>query len=301
MAKFTENPYDPDEWEKFFISLLPFIHGFGNYERVDSVIGGDLGIDAFSSDGCLYQCYSDQGSLSHSDRYAKQRAKINEDLAKFCTKRTAVAALLNDQMIDRWILVMPMKGDKDLIKYCAKKTAEIRAMALPYVAPGFKVTVLDMRDLAAFETMAKQPVHFIIDAEEPSLDEAMAALEAEKVETLRLKLLRAYPKRKEAKINEALHQQVLNHAYSQNCLDELRDREPSSHRDIQSVVRARERRLVVLGASERENQSEVLREQVDDLLTDIIGAAPLLDAEQRQVIAIGAVADWMMRCPLDFS
>lgn len=48
-------------------------------------LGGDYGIEGFSTDGIAYQCYADQDSLGLRARTDKQKKKLYDDTVKLKT------------------------------------------------------------------------------------------------------------------------------------------------------------------------------------------------------------------------
>ncbi|WP_145724546.1 MULTISPECIES: hypothetical protein [unclassified Nocardioides] len=48
-------------------------------------MGGDYGIEGFSTDGIAYQCYADQDSLGLRARTDKQKKKLYDDTVKLKT------------------------------------------------------------------------------------------------------------------------------------------------------------------------------------------------------------------------
>lgn len=277
------------------------MHGFGNYERVPDRVKGDLGIEAFTVDGLLYQCYADQDSNSADDRYKKQCRKINEDLNKFCNNCGPVQELLGDQIIQTWCLVVPRKDDKRLISYCNKKSKEVLGKNLSYASKTFKVTVIDRRDLVVFERKAQRLDYLYLDVPEPDIELVMLELTGAGLETLKAKVARAYCQYGEDYRENRVRQYVLNGALANNCLTELSERDPQTHRIIFSRITATLRRLEAYGALQRPTPLDVLGAELDQLTIHLEKDVPLIDPNTRQIIVIGAIADWLLQCPLDFA
>lgn len=298
---FADHGFLPQEWQDHFCSLLPLMHGYGNYERVPDRVRGDLGMEAYSTDGKLYQCYADQGSNSTDDRYKKQCKKINDDLNTFCAKHSQIQEVLGDQVIDTWCLVVPRKDDKRLITYCNKKSKEVRAKNLPYASKTFKVVVIEKADLAIWEKRAQRVDYIYVDIPEPDIDAIMAELQNAGLETLRGKVARAYQHADQEERDRRVRNFVLNSALSHNCLTELSEREPQTYRAIASRITATLRRLESYGALPKPTSLEVLGEELAQLESQLHSDAPILDPNSRQIIVIGAIADWLLQCPLDFA
>jgi hypothetical protein len=50
--------WDPDGWQAFALQLVQLRHYPQNVQIVPDAVRGDAGIEFFSTDGCLYQCYA---------------------------------------------------------------------------------------------------------------------------------------------------------------------------------------------------------------------------------------------------
>lgn len=287
--------YSPLEWQQHFFDLLPFMHGIAHYTRVPDVDLGDAGLEAFSDDGNAYQCFADQGSNTLTQRYEKQRNKITVDLKKF-SNVAKVAPIVGDQKIARWVLVVPRSDTKKLTAFCNKKTKEIRALNLPYVAADFKVTVVDQTDLRSFE---RQSTVALIRLQAGAVDAGDAA---ERVKTLlpnlEKKLLFVYPDDVERNIRR--EKLLVMNAVGENFLQDLRDAYPQTYESVRSAIRSREQRLVAVGPANQATPRDVFDAELNDLEEVVRRDNGLLDAANRTTIVIGAVTDWLLRCPLDF-
>lgn len=115
-----------DDWENHALRLVSLSFPPGEIQLVPARHRGDLGIDAFSLDGKVFQCYAPEEPLSVADRYAKQRKKINNELTKLRANEKALKDLLGGKLIERWILLIPLFDSRELIRYAAGKADEIK-------------------------------------------------------------------------------------------------------------------------------------------------------------------------------
>src|SRR5262245_25188814 len=96
-----------DEWQDLCLRVLHEHHGAGELIEVPDDDRGDGGLEAFSLDGCAYQCYAPENEpLSAKLRYEKQRDKMTKDVGKFIGNAAKIEALVPEGVkIRRWILL----------------------------------------------------------------------------------------------------------------------------------------------------------------------------------------------------
>ena len=120
--------------------LLKRHYGPGQYVEVPDTDGGDCGLEGYSRDGCLYQCFAAEEPCPNDVLYKRQR-KIARDLGKFAANGHKLELILGDVRIRRWILMVPHFESRHLIEYAVERTNEIRGMNLPYATVDFNVHV----------------------------------------------------------------------------------------------------------------------------------------------------------------
>ena len=111
--------FDGNSWQKYVDSLLNIHYSLlgGVYQCVPAKGGGDAGLEGFSNSGHGYQCYSDEGTLTHKERTKKQKDKITRDLKKLQTNKKFWQDTLQGVKLCRWSLIVPSLDDKDVITH----------------------------------------------------------------------------------------------------------------------------------------------------------------------------------------
>src|SRR4051794_35491340 len=74
-------------WQVHVNAILTIHHQLNvcTYHSVADKVGGDGGLEGFSSDGHAYQCYCDEASVDTADRANKQKRKVTTDIKKLET------------------------------------------------------------------------------------------------------------------------------------------------------------------------------------------------------------------------
>jgi hypothetical protein len=134
--------WEGEEWEKYIQLLLKRHYGPGNYQEVPAKHVGDFGIEGYSTNGCVYQCYATQEPCTTKLRYESQRDKITTDIGKFISNKSNLIQLFGCTSINRWILVVPVSKSALLMQHASTKTEEVLQKQLPYVADDFKIIII---------------------------------------------------------------------------------------------------------------------------------------------------------------
>lgn len=302
MPEKLEN-WDPNDWEEHVYGLLSDRHGALNVSPVPARDKGDWGIDYYSlSDKAVYQCYAAQEPCEVSDRASKQVSKITEDLGKFCRKKNELAKLFGSVQINRWSLVVPLHDSASVNTHLTKKTADVLAAKLPYAAPDFQALIQCPKSFASSSVQAleaRRLAHLIVVQDATQLDRTTWAENASPlVEDLRRKLA----KRVQVSASPDQHTDkaigwFLN---GQNLLQILRSRAPSIHDRVLSAISRRLDLLELAGPSSAASAETALRFEFEGLKAELKREAPHFSDANVHTIAMGALAEWLMRCPLDF-
>src|SRR5260370_21624459 len=133
--------YDGREWQDYCLKLLSVKYAT-ELTMIPDTDRGDLGIEAFSSDGCAFQCYAAAEPLSTAQLYAKQQVKMTRDLKKLRDNAADLLRMLGNVRIRRWVFMVPRHDSKRIVEHGEKKAAELRAAALPHLTNDFVVVVV---------------------------------------------------------------------------------------------------------------------------------------------------------------
>ena len=286
-----------DEWQAYAHKIVQLRHRAENVQAVPDRVRGDAGIEFFSLDGCLYQCYAPEEAADTAKAASAMKAKATRDLKKLEKNQEFIKRLLPS--IKRWILLCPFLDDKSVVAHVRAKGAELRAACPSLLRDDFEALVQSQEDFQAeIEWLRQQslgpPLHIVAPD-----DDAIASAEGEIGERLTAKLRRAFPGASEEKIATQKAGYVRAHLLRENTLEQLRiDHSLLWERSVQ-VLSAEEARLVAVGhgtgAASAQLETSVLR--IEQSLKSDLPNLPTAVATQ---IALGTIGDWLVRCPLDF-
>lgn len=295
-----------NDWQRWATKLLHRRYPPGEYQEVPDGQSGDAGIEGYSLDGCAYQMYGPEGELTFAQRHAKFRDKMAADIKKFIENKDKLSRLLGSLKIRRWILLVPAFDSRELVEHATKKTDEVLKANLPYVdADDFRVVVVN-EDAFALErqhllnqavapivvqtaAVTEQDIEAWTDAESNS--EHLTNLD-DKIQ--RLPTVDTAYKRKQ--FRSAMVKYLL---HGQNVLDALRNY-PDIWADIRRIKSERELYLWTKCISSGEAAGSILQDALNQIRQEVKTRFPALSSGDVEAIAHEAVADWLMRCPLDF-
>jgi hypothetical protein len=295
--------WDPNEWEQHVYGLLQDRHGPLNITKVPARHIGDFGIDYYSlSDRVAYQCYAVQEPCDVKTRAENQKSKITTDIKKFCEKKKELSSLFGTTKIDRWVLVVPLHDSIRVNVHLTSKTTEVRALNLPYTSSGFEATIQDLesfdaKSLEYRERLRKEinlPVKKYTDdeIEQWSEDNPHVANLEKKLK----KRIGADPEQLQQAVREAIGWFL----EQSNTLEALRESAPQLHEMIFEVISRRTDRLRFYGPPSDGTPHHILRTEVEGLINELQERIPNFAASSANLIALGTVTEWLLRCPLDF-
>lgn len=137
--------YEGNSWED--ICQICFKQKYGDDYQEVKASPGDHGIEGFTNSGKVFQCYCPNENYNPDKLYNEQRDKITKDLKKLELFEKQLKKLLGDVKIKEWIFVTPRIDKNDLVKHCTAKTTEYRKKKLAILALDFKVLVQDTQFL----------------------------------------------------------------------------------------------------------------------------------------------------------
>jgi hypothetical protein len=289
-----------DEWQDLCMRVLHEHHPGPEFIEVPDDDRGDAGLEAFSLTGCSYQCYAPEGEpLSTGERYRKQRDKMTEDVGKFVVNTDKIKKVLPpDLKISYWVLLVPYINSRHLVEHGAKKTGEVRTAGLAYAAADIVVVALT---LAAFERAREAVIsRQLTKLSLPPLDAVdYGHLDDELIDRMNSKLGMTAQYADEGKRWHLVNRLLTNYIAGRAHRDHVRDHFSELGDQLEWRLSDLEDRLAVQYALDQSVPDRRLLTVLNDTektVEDVLNT----HVTQSRVIAEGQVADWLMRCPLDF-
>jgi hypothetical protein len=294
----------PGDWEDWINDLLRARYPLGAYQQIPHQHGGDFGIEGFSTDGCAYQCYAPTEPLSVKDRYEAHRNKMTSDIKKFITNAEELLEIFGPLRIRRWLLVVPRHDSAKLVVHAEKKAALVRAANLPYVHPNdFRVGVVTEEDFARERALLASASAVQIHIPAPEIE----ATEEHLLDVGGPRFLR-HLNEKTSRIRQLssasiqqLRQSIISYyVQGQVVLDRMRRDYPEVFEVITQEKAARARQLELESLVTTDDPRERIKYELRTMQHTIHERFPNISSETQTSLAMEALADWLLTCPLSF-
>lgn len=293
---------DPgDDFEQAFWGLLRRRYKPEQLVYIPATMGGDYGIEGYSTDGIAYQCYSDRDSLTLRHRTDKQKAKLLADTSKLKKYASKLEAILDGTNIEHYFLVVPEYHAAELITYANSRAKAVREYNLGFISKTFAIRLKTFDDYpaelaAAIMDGAAQAVVSV-----PEVGDNHVNLFSEETPELarvlegKLGILngdgvnRDIPEFRDRLIRAFLKKDIIMRA--------MRDW-PDTWEAIERQREAREEKLEIendlVSSAPNQRILDLVREYQEQLETSVAGLRQI-DAQR---LAYGQIGEWLMRCPL---
>lgn len=292
-----------DEWQAWVDKLLQRHYGPGGYQKVPDQDRGDAGIEGFTSDGVAYQAYGPVEPLTTAERYEKHRTKITTDINKFMKNAVLLSSIFGNIKICKWVLLVPYFDSKEIVRHAANKTQEVLDAGLPYVTRDFRVAVEDENAFAVERDQLIDARNSLINIKCDETDRLKIGEWVDEndslVKTIESKVAKLPHLQSDFECRKFRDEIIKAYLDGQNALDELR-KYPLVYESVRQVKSQKERYLYLETRSSSDTNSDILKNSVSDLRDTISKQARGISPSVIDSVIWEAIADWIIRCPLDF-
>jgi len=289
---------DGDDWQRLCLSVLREEHR-DDLIPVPDHDRGDAGLEAYTLSGFAFQCYSPQEPLSTGQRYAKQRDKMTVDVGKFIGNGSKLRPMLGTVKIRQWVLLVPVIDSRDLLKHATAQTARMREARLDYADDEIHVVARDIEhyqgSLHAIVNRQLQKLYL-----PPLAEPDYAAVTGDLADTMRAKLSRVQALSDADKTTSYVQLLLTSYLGAREHRDYIRDYYPDLDDALEHELEDLEQRLESEYVLEPEAPERRLLRVKADAEERVRRALSHVRPGDARKIAEGQIADWLMRCQLDF-
>ena len=128
VLQFIEGYLNGNAWEKLCVMCYRMRYQNEHYTPISAAQGGDGGIEGFTQNGIVHQCYCPEKDYSDEDNYTHMRDKMTKDIGKLL-KPDYVKKLKEWGVppIKEWHFVIPEQKDSRIVKHAETKRKEVLA------------------------------------------------------------------------------------------------------------------------------------------------------------------------------
>lgn len=300
MASFIENML-PKEWEEFCEIMLRHHYGAKNFWTVPDQDGGDLGLEFYTVDGTIFQCYYPDPGVEMKVYKQRIQKKIREDLKKLKDNEKEIAKLLDDITVNQWVLLTPENKSKDLITYCNKKKKETISENITYIDNDSFVVKIETAVTyrsgmifaqSVYSTAIDIPLMEVTDDDKTkwlsgnsvfsdNIDRKSNALMGVGAENFRGKVIERY-------------------IQIDKFLEQLRDEHPDLYELIEDSARAQLENMQEASLFAEETDSKFVKNVVDENKQAFEKHSKYMSDKNMQSLSFGYLSKWIAECFMDF-
>ncbi len=286
-----------DDWEDRCHALLSLKHA-ANYQPIGDK-GGDFGLDGLnSSEGIVYQAYGQEPENNDPAKGVKD--KIRNDLGKLKKNQNDILNLLGDKKIRRWILLINKDIPHNSIhQYAKDKENDVKSWQLEFIDDDFQVIIQTPSyfETESLEYHKKKDDRIEVEVPDPKTP-SMSNIRQNKHFT---KVFNKFQKivDDDADAERLALDEIKKYFDNAIWLDETRKQQPefySSIVEVRSDVESEANQGSIMEGSfaSFSNTKDILETRLINKIGKRLGAKTLNNV--RKYI----IADWLVRCPLDF-
>lgn len=293
--------WDGVEWQKFALRLVSLKHGFENVQPVPDQVDGDAGLEFFTTDGCLYQCYAPKEVIDVGKAASGMKKKATSDIQKLRKYEQKILGMVGPLKFSRWILFCPFFEDKDVLRHIQKKISDEKIDQLSFCNTPFIGLGKSIEDFSDEYSLLRAkgkglPLKIKLATEKDLGDGPQGS---ELFDRVMEKLERGYPDAtKEALTNKAKNW-ILSSITKQNAAEALLTDYPDQWDTWFTTISMEEQRLTLIG-DQSGTANEFLNSELKGLQEALKEALPDLPPAFRSALAQGQLGTWLLDCPLDF-
>lgn len=300
MSSTFKSTMDGKEWQKYCQNILILHYGRRNFFPVPDTDSGDHGLEFFTTDGTLFQCYFPDPNCSMEEFKKRAQKKINDDLNKLIEYQDGIAELLDGIIINEWVILIPEIRTKDIIKYCNKKAKSFLQKSPPFIdKDNFHIRA---HDDDAFPN-EKHKARRMLDEE---INIPVCEVNHEEKEEWKSSNANFYANlnRKCSKIStnpDRLIDQLIGHyLILEDLLGAYREEFPELHSEISKMVNAnlntlRNNSLFTIG-----EPGQLMKELLEANRANVDRLTQKISQQNSEAFSIGFISKWIAECNMDF-
>ena len=151
IMSFIEGYMTGDAWEELCVKCYRIRYQENNYTEIPAMQGGDAGIEGFTNNGIVHQCYCPEREYSDNDLYAHQRDKLSADIEKLKNNGDRLRALGVSSVLE-WHFNIPEYKDSRILVHAENKRKEVlkekeeNPSGFEHISDKFKIVIKTAED-----------------------------------------------------------------------------------------------------------------------------------------------------------
>lgn len=312
MLKLLNTKLDGDSWEELCDSCYRMRYQNEGYHKVPPTYKGDFGIEGYTYNGIVYQCYYPEKEYTDDQLYEKQRTKMTADIKKLVENGAGLKSI-GIANIREWHFVTPEYRDRRILQHRTTKVNFVLKQKsennLDYIDDNFKILIKTEEDFfKEINTLINLENNFKYDFSFKHTGEIIwDECESEKVENIQRKLKAIMTSK-----GDELHEPSFNRMVSLylsfykkgiEILSLLRINNPELYESITSIAHSFriEAQLRCDMNMDRTINGELFSSILNDFETKLKEAfGKVITTTSVAELKHDLVSSWLADCPMDF-
>lgn len=292
--------FDGTKWEKFCEKMMRHHYTQPYFTAVPADDRGDCGLEFFTKDGSIFQCYFPDPQYSMAEYKKHVQAKIRTDINKLKIYESEIKKFLDDIIIKQWVLLLPENRTKELISYCNTYKKKVLEANISYIHPAdFTVKIETADSYPASKTYALKYGDELINLPFKKIEEI-------ELNTFKDSSFERNISRKSGFISDKpenfANSMTSKYLKITSYLEDLRFNYPDTYQDIEECGRmllGKMKDLIdIEGMDPDVKFIKAVRDQNEREITEIFSS--IISKFNRSELSYGYIAKWIAECNMDF-
>lgn len=292
--------YNGDKWEIFCERMIRHHYSQQYFTSVPAADRGDCGLEFFTRDGSIFQCYFPDPKYSMSEYKTHVQNKIRTDLKKLKKYETQIKEFLDDIIIQQWVLLIPENKTKELIKYCNSKKRETIKEEISFIdKDNFTVKIETADSYPSSKNYALKYSDELIHIESKEIDPSSIFNFKDSIFEKNIKRKSGYISKKPDIFSRNMTEKYLN---TTTYLEKLRFTFPDTYQEIEECGRmllSKMQDMIEIEELEPNiNFIQAVKAQNEIEIDKLFGA--IISNLNRNELPYGFISKWIAECNMDF-
>lgn len=309
---FIEGYMTGNAWEELCVKCYRLRYQKEHYTPIPAVQGGDAGIEGFTHNGIVHQCYCPEREYSEDELYEHQRKKLTTDIQKLISNGKRLKEL-GVPIICEWHFNIPEYKDSRILKHAQSKQQEVLTAkekdpaSLTHISDDFKILIKVAEDFTPEisriirTNLTDMKLNFAIQHQE-SPD--WSKCDSQKVANIRRKVVAVmHVDENDPDLNYVINVYVDYYIAGLEIINNLQLHFPEFYEDLYKLEQSYKREVAVktrMNTNRQLNQSvfnnilDEFQEKLEKDFSKMLTQASIVELKQ------DLVASWLADCSMEF-
>lgn len=311
---FFKDELNGDTWEELCQSCYRIKYQDQHYTEIPASYRGDAGIEGFTRNGIVNQCYCTEKAFSDDDLYNHQRDKVTTDIGKLIDpdykKRLKK---LGVPQIHEWHFVIPCYKDSRIIQHAETKRQEVlkakkdNPEQYDYIADDFIVVIKQAEDFkfeitrTIRESITDKKLNVAV-REVKDIDWSLC--DSEKVNNIRRKVKAVMDDAEDSDpvLNQVVNMYIESYIKGMEIMKLLRVSYAAIYEDVHGLEQAYKKQVALKTGmnTNKSMNSQIFNEILNDFEVHLKDTCGYFDSASIIELKIDIVSMWLADCSMLF-